>query len=113
MKIDERALLQERVRTLVLRHALQAVLERLAVATRNAGEDAETELLNLEQSLELARLLRVGGFAKPVVFVSSNTRDFADPTSFAKPHPDLVTELAAAGLEYASSLQVAIGKHAP
>ena len=51
MKIDERALLQERVRTLVLRHALQAVLERLAIATRNAGEDAETELLNLEQSL--------------------------------------------------------------
>ena len=45
MKIDERALLQERVRTLVLRHALQAVLDRLAVATRGAGQDAESELL--------------------------------------------------------------------
>jgi N-methylhydantoinase B/oxoprolinase/acetone carboxylase alpha subunit len=51
MKIDERALLQERVRTLVLRHALQAVLERLAAATRGAGQDVEAELLNLEQTL--------------------------------------------------------------
>lgn len=51
MKIDERALLQERVRTLVLRHALEAVLERLAAATRDLGKDAEAEFLNLEQSL--------------------------------------------------------------
>lgn len=51
MKIDERALLQERVRTLVLRHALEAVLERLATATQAAGRDAEGEFLDLEQSL--------------------------------------------------------------
>lgn len=51
MKIDERALLQERVRTLVLRHALQAVLNRLATVAEGAGQDAETELLTLEQSL--------------------------------------------------------------
>ena len=51
MKIDERALLQERVRTLVLRHALEAVLARLATATQEAGTDNETEFLDLEQSL--------------------------------------------------------------
>lgn len=51
MKIDERALLQERVRTLVLRHALEAVLDRLASAARDAGRDAEAEFLGLEQSL--------------------------------------------------------------
>jgi hypothetical protein len=51
MKIDERALLQERVRTLVLRHALEAVLARLATATQRAGTDTETEFLDLEQSL--------------------------------------------------------------
>ena len=51
MKIDERALLQERVRTLVLRHALEAVLDRLASATRTGGKNAESELLSLEQSL--------------------------------------------------------------
>ncbi|MCJ2085322.1 hypothetical protein MKK88_04845 [Methylobacterium sp. E-005] len=54
MKIEDRALLQERVRTLVLRHALQAVLDRLATATRGAGQDAEAELLTLEQSLVAA-----------------------------------------------------------
>ncbi|MCJ2069029.1 hypothetical protein MKK75_09470 [Methylobacterium sp. J-030] len=54
MKIEDRALLQERVRTLVLRHALQAVLDRLAAATRVAGQDAEAELLTLEQSLVAA-----------------------------------------------------------
>ncbi|MEL6059973.1 MULTISPECIES: hypothetical protein [unclassified Methylobacterium] len=54
MKIDERALLQERVRTLVLRHALQAVLDRLAAATRGAGQDAEAELLSLEHALVAA-----------------------------------------------------------
>ena len=51
MKIDERALLQERVRTLVLRHALEAVLARLATAAQEAGTDTETEFLDLEQSL--------------------------------------------------------------
>ena len=51
MKIDERALLQERVRTLVLRHALEAVLARLATATQEAGTDTETEFLDLERSL--------------------------------------------------------------
>lgn len=51
MKLDERALLQERVRTLVLRHALEAALERLAGTARAAGADAEAELLGLEQSL--------------------------------------------------------------
>jgi hypothetical protein len=51
MKIDERALLQERVRTLVLRHALEAVLDRLASTARESGKDAENVLLNLETAL--------------------------------------------------------------
>ena len=51
MKLDERAPLQERVRTLVLRHALEAALARLTGAARAAGADAEAELLSLERSL--------------------------------------------------------------
>ncbi|TXN74471.1 hypothetical protein FV228_05760 [Methylobacterium sp. WL18] len=51
MKLDERALLQERVRTLVLRHALEAALDRLAAATREAGKEATAEFQSLEQSL--------------------------------------------------------------
>jgi hypothetical protein len=51
MKLDERALLQERVRTLVLRHALEAALERLAAVTRETGREAAAEFHSLEQSL--------------------------------------------------------------
>ena len=54
MKIDERALLQERVRTLVLRHALETVLDRLAAAARDGGKDAKHEFLSLEQALVTA-----------------------------------------------------------
>lgn len=48
MKPDERALLQERVRTLVLRHALEAAFGRLATVS---GGEAEDELLRLEHTL--------------------------------------------------------------
>lgn len=48
MKPDERALLQERVRTLVLRHALEAAFSRLATVS---GPGAEDELLRLEHAL--------------------------------------------------------------
>lgn len=54
MKIDERALLQERVRTLVLRHALEAALDRLASTARESGKDAEHVLSNLEHALVTA-----------------------------------------------------------
>lgn len=51
MRLDERALLQERVRTLVLRHALETTLERLAASARAAGRDAEAEFESLESTL--------------------------------------------------------------
>ena len=51
MRLDERALLQERVRTLVLRHALEAALDRLAIATRETGKEVAAEYQSLEQAL--------------------------------------------------------------
>ncbi|MGW9819659.1 hypothetical protein ACUXK4_002227 [Methylorubrum extorquens] len=51
MKQNERAILQDRVRTLVLRHALEAALQRLA---HLSGASAEEELLRLEHSLVVA-----------------------------------------------------------
>lgn len=51
MKQNDRALLQERVRTLVLRHALEATLNRLAGL---AGEGADEELLRLEHAITAA-----------------------------------------------------------
>ncbi|KQQ11834.1 hypothetical protein ASF53_16115 [Methylobacterium sp. Leaf123] len=51
MKQNERAILQDRVRTLVLRHALEATLQRLA---HLSGTSAEEELLRLEHSIVVA-----------------------------------------------------------
>ncbi|WP_461654492.1 hypothetical protein [Methylorubrum aminovorans] len=51
MKPNDRAILQDRVRTLVLRHALEAALQRLADLS---GARAEEELLRLEHSIVLA-----------------------------------------------------------
>ena len=48
MKQNERALLQERVRTLVLRHALEAALQRVADLS---GFSAEDDLLRLEHAI--------------------------------------------------------------
>lgn len=51
MKLEERALLQERVKTLVLGHALEAVLAQFAKADQAAGRDAEADLTRLETML--------------------------------------------------------------
>lgn len=51
MKQNDRAILQDRVRTLVLRHALEAALQRLA---RLSDATAEEELLRLEHSIVFA-----------------------------------------------------------
>nr|WP_245421555.1 hypothetical protein [Methylobacterium sp. B4] len=51
MKQNDRAILQDRVRTLVLRHALEATLQRLS---QLSGTSAEEELLRLEHSIVLA-----------------------------------------------------------
>ncbi len=51
MKKNDRAILQDRVRTLVLRHALEAALQRLA---HLSGASAEEELLRLEHSIVFA-----------------------------------------------------------
>lgn len=51
MKPEERALLQERVKTLVLGQALALALSRLAEADQAAGRDARADLSGLEEML--------------------------------------------------------------
>ena len=58
----------------------------------------------VEHAIELTGLLRNAGFTPPCVFVSSNTSDFAAPSSTAV-HPDLVAEFTADPLGYAISLE--------
>ena len=51
MRIEERALLQERVKTLVLEHALEATLSRFADLHDPAGRDVGEDLARLENLL--------------------------------------------------------------
>lgn len=51
MRIEERALLQERVKTLVLEHALEATLARFADMQRTGGVDVGPDLSRLEDLL--------------------------------------------------------------
>ena len=62
MKQNDRALLQERVRTLVLRHALEATLSRLASVS---GLSAEDELLRLEHAI-IAAARNLGTVPEPL-----------------------------------------------
>ena len=51
MKLEERALLQERVKALVLGHALEGALARFAEADQAAGRDTLADLARFEALL--------------------------------------------------------------
>jgi hypothetical protein len=70
---------------------------------RKKGTGAKDSVI-VEHAIELSNQLRVGGFAQPCVFVSSNTSDFASPSSTAV-HPHLAADFTAAQLSYAISLE--------
>src|SRR5712671_6574718 len=70
---------------------------------RKKGTGAKDSVI-VEHAIELTTQLRSAGFTRPSVFISSNTRDFAAPSSTAV-HPDLATAFSAAQLGYAISLE--------
>jgi hypothetical protein len=85
--------------------ALNRAVDRIIASrlpVRKKGTGAKDAVI-VEHALELTGQLRRAGFTQPCVFVSSNTSDFAAPSS-AGVHPDLATEFAAARLDYAISL---------
>ena len=91
---------------------LNRAIERLMVKRRPAHKNQIKDSINLEQCLELCRQLRSRGFASPVVFVSSNTNDFAasdQPNPGPGLHIDLQPEFDSLQLEYYSSLRAALG----
>lgn len=91
----------------------QACLERATtrlIDKRPPCQNKEMkDSMNIEQCLELSRRLGDSGFRLSRIWVSSNTRDFAERSS-PKLHPDLVGEFSAAGLDYVTSFQAAIGR---
>lgn len=87
---------------------LDRAVARLIAKRRPSHKKEIKDSMNLEQCLEFSARLHGAGFARPRVFVSSNTTDFAEHPS-PRLHPDLQPEFAACSLEYFPSLQGTLG----
>lgn len=90
---------------------VEKALARLTASPkrRPSHEKEIKDSINLEQVLELARLLRSVNFNAPVCWVSSNVVDFAAKGG-TKVHPDLATEFNGPRLDYFVTLQAAVGR---
>jgi hypothetical protein len=85
--------------------ALGRAVDRINASTRPAkpgGKGAKDSVI-LEHAVEATAQLRNAGFAGTCLFVSSNTKDFADAGSINL-HAQLTPVLKAVNLEYAVSL---------
>jgi hypothetical protein len=87
-----------------------AVIDRV-LAKRRPWKDKDGRAIKdchiLEHCLAVARSLAGSTFPRWMMFVSSNTADFAGSDNVTL-HPDLTAEFAAAGLRYAASLEYAV-----
>ncbi len=63
--------------------------------------------IHLEHCLELARRIRLEGFAAQIIFASANKNDYG-PADAQQPHPDLRPDFAAVNMTYFDSLGDAI-----
>jgi hypothetical protein len=88
---------------------LDRAVARLIAKRRPSHKKEIKDSMNLEQCLELSKVLESAAFPRACVFVSSNTNDFADSSTGSRVHPDLQPEFTAASLEYFTSLHAAIG----
>lgn len=77
-----------------------------ARAPARPGKDSSKDCLIVETYLDAASRLRQAGFRAPMVFVSSNTKDFTD-TNTAVLRRDLAKDFAAVGLLYAPNFGAA------
>lgn len=77
-----------------------------ARAPARPGKDSSKDCLVVETYLDAVSQLRRAGFGAPVVFLSSNTKDFTD-TNTAVVRPELAADFAAAGLTYAPNFGAA------
>jgi len=90
--------------------ALGRAVDRIIASTRPAkpgGKGAKDSVI-LEHAVEATTQLRIAGFTGICLFVSSNTKDFADAGS-TNLHAQLIPAFNAVNLEYAVSLTHAEG----
>lgn len=73
-----------------------------------SGKDSIKDCVILETYLERVRELREDGLTTPIVFVSSNTRDYAEPSEEeADVRQDITDEFRSLELEYAPNMAAA------
>jgi hypothetical protein len=70
------------------------------------GKDSIKDCVVIESYLAIVSALRAAGLTSRVVFVSSNTKDYAGETGRAL-NPDLAAEFAKIGMQYAPNLAAA------
>ena len=70
------------------------------------GKDSMKDCVVIETYLEVVHRLRRGGHVAPIVFASSNVKDYAEKTR-SVPKPDLAAEFSALRMEYAPNLAAA------
>lgn len=76
------------------------------IAPAQKGQQAK-DCIVLESYLQLAREARQSGVAEPIVFFTTNTRDYSDGTNKGAAHPTLVDEFAALDVRYAVNFGMA------
>lgn len=86
---------------------LRAVQRVLAARTpARKGKDSTKDCIVIETYLDIVAQLRSAGLSAPIVFVSSNVRDYAEATG-TRLQADLTSEFAALCLEFAPNLSAA------
>jgi hypothetical protein len=70
------------------------------------GKDSMKDCVIIESYLEIADALRVCGLTRPIVFVSSNVKDYCGGIASSL-KPDLAAEFDALGMDYAPNLAAA------
>ncbi|HEV3436667.1 MAG TPA: PIN domain-containing protein [Gemmata sp.] len=86
---------------------LDKAVERLINKTRPSHDKEMKDSMNIEQCLELSRRLQQHGFPSSRVWISSNTKDFAETSNSSVLHPELHDDFNAVGLKYFTSLREA------
>ncbi len=89
--------------------SLDRAVARLLVKRHPSQNKEIKDSMNVEQSLELCNQLRNAGLVNAVVFVSSNTNDFAVTSTSGQLHGDLAPDFATVALEYFPNLRAAVG----
>jgi hypothetical protein len=89
--------------------AVHAAFHRVVNKQRPSQNKEIKDSYLLEQCFAVARSLGGPTFPHWMLFVSSNTNDFADKSQSGAIHPDLANDFNAVGMRYAASLFTAVG----